>query len=96
MTTDTIVLRNPETLSADVAGELVLLHLASGKYYGLDEVASSIWQQLEKPVGVGRLCEQLSETYDGDAHRIEREVLALLTLLESDGLVLRQDEPRAP
>jgi hypothetical protein len=37
------------TLFRELAGEAVLLNLASGTYFGLDETGTSFWQALTGP-----------------------------------------------
>ena len=38
-------------LSQEVAGETVLLDLASESYFGLDEVGTRVWQMLKQGMG---------------------------------------------
>ena len=79
-------------LSADLGGELVLMSLESGKYYGLDEIGSEIWRRLETPARVSSLCGDLAAAYDAPADLIERDVLALLHRLLDEDLI--QVKPR--
>jgi hypothetical protein len=74
-------------ISAPVDGELVILSVERGTYYGLDEIGTEIFQRLETPVGVDALCEDLAAKYAADRQTIERDVLTLLESLLAEGLV---------
>jgi coenzyme PQQ synthesis protein D (PqqD) len=76
-----------DPIAAPVDGEIVLLSVERGTYYGLDDIGSEIWKRLEKPVRVEMLCEALIAKYEGDRAIIERDVLLLLQSLAADGLI---------
>jgi hypothetical protein len=86
-TPETIIQRRADALTADVAGELVLMSVEQGKYFGLDEVGTDIWHRIEQPIAVGRLCASLAVDYLADAATIERDVVALLERLSDNGLL---------
>ena len=44
-----IVVVSKEQVSADLAGESVVLHLKNGVYYGLDAVGTRIWALINTP-----------------------------------------------
>ena len=85
---DTRIVRSSETLATDVDGEIVLISIADGQYYGLDAVGSEIWRRLAAPKQVSALCEELKAHFDGDPDVIEREALAFLDTLAGNRLVL--------
>ena len=74
-------------VSADLDGDVVILELGSGIYYGLSEVGRSIWNRLDKPIGVDALCLSLMEEYDISREQCEQETLGFLNELASYGLV---------
>jgi hypothetical protein len=78
ITPQTIVQRRRDSLAAEVGGELVLMSVDHGKYYGLDSVGSDVWQRIEQPIEVGQLCAALTRQYAGDPTTIEHDVMALL------------------
>jgi hypothetical protein len=83
----TIVSATPHTTSCEVAGETVILDAASGQYFALNPVGTSIWQQLQSPRSVGSLCEMLRAEYDVPAEQCEADVSALLVQLAAKGLI---------
>jgi hypothetical protein len=78
--------------SREFDGELVLLDLDSGVYYGLDAVASDAWKRLcDAHKTVGEAAHEMLERYDVQ----ETTLLADLTALASDWLAkgLAQVQP---
>jgi hypothetical protein len=87
ITLQTNVQRKRTTLAADVGGEVVLMSVERGKYYGLDIVASDVWRHLEAPIAVADLCAALMLEYQGERTTIEREVIDLLEQFSSQDLL---------
>jgi Coenzyme PQQ synthesis protein D (PqqD) len=77
----------PELLASDLAGELVLLNLADGVYYGLDAVGAHIWRLLDTPRTVRALVDDVVALYTVDRTRCEDDVLSFLGDLDSRGLL---------
>lgn len=74
-------------LSTEVDGEVVMMDMENGLYFGLDAVGTDIWRRLEQPMTVAQLVTGLSATYAADAGIIERDVSALLLRMAEHGLV---------
>lgn len=87
-----VVVVAADVLSSDVGSEQVVLNLADGLYYGLDEVGGEIWKLLQTPVSVGAICRTIVEKYDVDAERCRRDVTKLLGELAARRLI----EVRSP
>lgn len=72
-----------------VGGEMVLLHLDRGQYYGLDEVGVRMLDlacTLDNPAAV---VAQLATEYDATPDMLQRDLEALLIRLTELGLVVR-------
>lgn len=50
-------------LAAEVDGEIVLMSLARGNYYGLAGTARAIWDLLESPRQFNEICKLLAKKY---------------------------------
>jgi hypothetical protein len=81
------MVRSEEMLEAEVNGEIVALHIAKGKCYGLNGVASRIWTMLADPVSAEEICASLGDEYDVDASTCCTEVAELMAELQSEGLI---------
>ena len=80
-------------LSADLEGEVVVLHLESGIYYGLSAVGARIWELIQEPTSVGDVRDALLEEYDVESQQCEREVLDLLSSLQAHQLIEMDVQP---
>ncbi len=76
-----------EVLSRILDGEAVLLDLASGTYFGLNEVGSEIWKILGAGATVGETINQIVAQFEVDAGTARRDLEELLGELRSRGLV---------
>jgi hypothetical protein len=90
---DTFVQRNPKLLSNQMDGEIVMMSIDNGEYYGLDEIGSRIWELMEKPVSLHSLAEQLMAEFDVDYEDCLRDTKEFLTDLFDKDLVLVKNEP---
>jgi len=86
--------RIPEdVLTAHLAGEAVLLHLGTKRYYRLNETGAAIWRELEARSGRERIVSALCERFDVAKADADASVAALLRALEEQGLLAPADEP---
>ncbi|HYD97749.1 MAG TPA: PqqD family protein [Alphaproteobacteria bacterium] len=79
--------RSDRALATEVGGEMVMMDVEQGVYFGLDAIGTDIWKRLETPVSVQALAAALAQDYDAPVETIERDVLALLASMAERGLV---------
>ena len=65
----------------------VLLNLATGCYYTLNEVGRFFWESLDGRKTLSEIHEDLLERYEVDAGEARRDLLELLEDLRKEGLV---------
>ncbi len=82
-----------DQVSSDLKGEVAILDLKAGVYYGLDDVGARIWNLIQEPKAVSEIRDTLLQEYDVEADRCERDLLALLQRLADEGLVEVEDAP---
>lgn len=76
-----------EQVSSDLGGEMAILDLKAGMYYGLDDVGARVWGLIQEPRDVADIRDTLLEEYDVALERCERDLLALLERLADEGLI---------
>jgi hypothetical protein len=76
-----------EVLAQELAGETVLLDLASESFFGLDEVSTRVWQLLRSGTGQAQLVETLLDEYEVEREVLEKDVGQLLGRLCDAGLI---------
>ena len=63
----------------DVDGEIVVLNVVTGHYFGLDGVASHLWQLVQTPgASIGTIGDALGRDYDIDRPTIDRDVSSFI------------------
>lgn len=79
--------RHPGLHAVEMDGELVMMGQEQGEYYGLREVAASIWQHLDQPRTTDEVCALVAEEYDVTAADCRADVVDFLGALHAKGLV---------
>jgi hypothetical protein len=88
ITLESKVQRNPEMVSGNMDGEIVMLSLQRGEYFGLDKVGSRIWELIEHLTTVGNLKLTLLAEYEVDELTCEKDLIEFLEDLKSKGLII--------
>jgi hypothetical protein len=68
-------------------GELVMLSLDQGSYYGLDGIGPRIWELIGNPISLDDLTATLCLEYEIDPATCRMDVSALLDDMISAGIV---------
>jgi hypothetical protein len=79
---------SPDAIFRDLEGEAVVLDLGRGHYFGLNAVATRIWQLIEEGALAGRIVSTLAAEYEAAPEVIEADVERLVEALESRGLLV--------
>ncbi len=82
-----VVQASAQTLSAELEGEMVILHTPSGQYYGLNDVGTRIWQIIQGSVTLRLLVERLKLEYNVEYSVLEADVRRSIAEFEIAGLV---------
>jgi hypothetical protein len=87
VTAESTLIQDEEPTAADLDGEVVLLSVRAGSYFGFNRVATEIWQMLASPCRVNQIFALLSEAHDVDEKILAEEVLPFLQTLADQRLV---------
>lgn len=87
------VVASDEQVSADLAGETVILSMRDGNYYGLDGVGTRVWGMLREPRTFGDLVDAIVAEFEVDAVTAARDLTTLFADLERRGLVTVERAP---
>src|SRR5258708_6628714 len=74
----TIVRSSPKPLASELDGDVVLLNLETGLYYGFEGVGARVWNLLQEPRKVAEIRDALVEEYDVELERCEQDLITLL------------------
>lgn len=81
---------NPSVIYRELSGEVVLLNLQSGVYYGLDPVGSRIWHLLTDRRSTDEVCAVLLDEFDVSPDVLRADVTRIVQELAEQGLIAMQ------
>ncbi len=87
ITCDTTIHRNEGMVQAKIDGETVMMSIENGGYYGLDAIASRIWEIIETPLSVKSICDQLSNEYDVSESQCQCDVVKFLNDMVENNVI---------
>ena len=81
----------PNVAATPLPGELVLLQLETGHYYGLDEIGARSWALLvTEGLSICDAAVKITAEYEVELEQAQCDLLALATSLETARLVQRR------
>jgi hypothetical protein len=84
---DESVAISPEVVFKELGGEAVLLDLASGIYFGLDETSTRLWQLMTAHGSLRRVYDDMLAEFEVEPGRLQTELLDFVRELSRRGLV---------
>lgn len=75
-------------LACDLSGDTAILQLQSGTYYTMNPVATKVWSLIQQSRRAREVHAALVACYDVDADRCANDLLALLTDLSRNQLIV--------
>lgn len=79
-------------LSCELDGEIALLNLDSKLYFGLTDVAATIWRELEAPKDFEAIVAAVIAEYEVDAEQCRQDLGEFLGHLQERGLLEVEDQ----
>ena len=70
------------------ASEIVLLDTSAGKYHGLKGPAARIWELLETPTSLAKICERLVAEFEVEPDVCRQDVESFVGQLIGENLVV--------
>ena len=83
----TTVSQAANVAAADLDGEVVMLRLETGKYYGLGSVGSRIWELIAQPCRIAEVIDKLAAEYEVTRKTCVIDTVKFLTHLAAEGLI---------
>jgi len=84
---DSVVVAVKSQVSCQLDAETVVLHYDKGLYFGLNEVGTLVWNQVQQPRRVQEIRDAILREYEVSDEQCERDLLKLLGELSEKGLV---------
>ena len=83
----TLIVRDPDMIAAEMDGDLVMMSIERGEYFGVGGVGTLAWELLEQPITVDQICAAVCEEFDVDAGTCRADLLGFANELLTLGLV---------
>jgi Coenzyme PQQ synthesis protein D (PqqD) len=80
---------SPDVVARVVGGETMLLDLASGTYFGLDDIGGKIWDLIERGSSLAQVCNAIEQDYAVEREVLEQDVLKLAAELAEKQLIVQ-------
>lgn len=78
---------NDDVVFRDLEGEIVLLHLKTGVYFGLDPVGTRIWHLIQEKQSLRDVLASLLEEYEVAEAQCAQDLFGLVTRMVEKELV---------
>lgn len=84
---NSLISRTASVMFTQVDRDKVMMDMEQESYFGLNVVASVIWDLLEEPATPAKLCTALLERFEVDQETCQRETLAVLERMNRLGII---------
>ncbi len=84
---NTKLILNQELLQSEIDGETIMMSIDNGKYYGLNNVASRIWEIVKTEPIFSELINTLLSEYEIEEDKCKTETLDFLNNLINNKLI---------
>ena len=83
----TSVKQSAAQVSCSLEDEVVILSLESSLYFGLDEVATCIWDAMREPATPSEICQKVMDRFDVGEEQCLTDVMDFLEKLTKASLI---------
>ena len=87
MSLDASLVVPEDVIFRELDGEAIILNLATGMYFGLDEIGTRLWALITESGTLRHAVDVMASEYDVDRSALEQDVLELACGLFEKGLV---------
>ena len=88
---DTPIVRHPDLVAAEMDGDLVMMSVEQGEYYGVGGVGPRVWELLEEPVSIDGITATISSEFDVEEGRCREDMAQFIHQMFEMGLVQRHE-----
>lgn len=81
-----------EEIAADVLdGEAIIINLATGSYYAMNNVGALVWRSIEQHCSIDEIAARVADDYEVSQDRARDDLLSLTQRLITEGVVRISD-----
>jgi len=79
------LIRSPELIATAMDGDIVMMHVSSGQYFGISGVGSHLWVLLEHPMTIEQMTNTIVSKYRIDEQTCRGDILIFVQALLDQG-----------
>ena len=79
--------RNPELISVDMDGDVVMMSVSKGNYYGINPVGARIWELLAQPHTLAQLSAIITAEYEVEDSVCAADIRTFVERMLTEGVV---------
>lgn len=88
---DSVVVAAKQQVSCVLDAETVILHFDKGLYFGLNDVGTIVWNQIQSPRTVREIRDAIMSEYEVSPDQCEHDLMQLMQELCKQGLIEVRD-----
>jgi hypothetical protein len=85
--TTSLITRNPDLVASKIDGDVVMMSIEQGQYYGITGVGSRAWELLASPIAVEDIVRVICDEYDAEEDTCLSDMQSFIEQLHELGLV---------
>jgi hypothetical protein len=85
LTPSSLLIRSSDLIATEMDGDIVMMHISSGQYFGISGVGPRIWALLERPITLDALIATIVNEYIVDEQTCRNDIQAFMQNLLDQG-----------
>lgn len=85
---DTVIQRNKDIPFNQIDGEVVMLSVENGEYYGMNKIGSRIWKMVEEPISIKELIKRLIVEYKVSEDQCKKDTLDFISTILKKNIII--------
>jgi Coenzyme PQQ synthesis protein D (PqqD) len=85
LTPNSRLIRSSDLVATEMDGDIVMMHISSGQYFGISGVGSRIWALLEHPITLDELISTIVNEYVVDEQTCRNDIQKFMQSLLEQG-----------
>lgn len=87
LTESSVIERTQGLLASELDGEIVMLNVQRGNYYGLSGVAKRVWELLDGPKSINQVCMALQAEFEVAHDQCVKDVVVFVEKMINENMV---------
>jgi hypothetical protein len=90
-TLHTTVSRNPDIITSEIDGDMVMMSVSEGSFYGLNAVGAAIWHLLDTPASIETIVAHVLEIFEVSEEQCQTDILIFIeSMVSSKTLIINE------